>query len=301
MAIGLIFSGQGAQALGMGKALYDNSAAAKHCFDQANDVLEFDLKTICFEGPDSQLTETRVCQPALYVHGCAAVAALKEAGKLPQIKAACGLSLGELTALSIASVYDFTTGLKIVAERGRLMQLACDNTSGGMASLIGGSLEAAEMLAQDCDVDLGNINCPGQVVLSGELDNIKTAVGLAKEKGFKMAVPLKVAGAYHSRLMQPAADAFAQFLNPFEFFKPEITVLTNTTGQAISEPAAIKAALVSQITSTVLWDDCMKGAMALGINQFYECGPGNVLAGLARRIDRSAKVASLSDYKDIPL
>lgn len=299
MSIGLIFSGQGAQAVGMGRSLYENSPAARACFDEADRVLGWSLSQYCFEGPEETLTETRVCQPALYVHGCAVVAALREEGRLPAFVAVAGLSLGELTAHAIAGTYDFATGLKLVAERGRLMQEACDATEGGMASLIGGDVASARALAEKHDVDLGNLNCPGQTVISGEKAKIGAAVAEAKAAGFKMAVPLKVAGAYHSRLMVTARDAFAEALKGASFQKPAVPVFTNTTGQIVSGPEQIKAALVSQITSPVLWEDCFRGMMALGVSEFWECGTGNTLAGLAKRIDRDVKVTPIGTWEDI--
>ncbi|MEO0793737.1 MAG: ACP S-malonyltransferase [Verrucomicrobiota bacterium] len=300
MAVAYIFSGQGAQAVGMGKSLSENSAAARNIFDQANEVLGWDLKSACFAGPAETLTETRVCQPALYVHGIAMVEALREAGKLPEIGGAAGLSLGELTALHVVGVFDFATGLKIVEKRGQLMQEACETTEGGMASLIGGDLQAAYDLAQKHDVDVANLNCPGQTVLSGDKSRIADVVAEAKSAGFKMAIPLKVAGAYHSRLMQPAAVAFAEFLTDIEFKTPTHPVFTNTTGREVSEPSAVKQALVEQVVSSVRWEDCFRGLLALGFSTSYECGPGGVLAGLAKRIDRDAKVVSLSEYSDLP-
>jgi [acyl-carrier-protein] S-malonyltransferase len=302
MAFGFIFSGQGAQQVGMGKSLYENSAAARACFDQAKDILPFDLKQLCFEGPENELTQTKVCQPALYVHGYSIVAALREAGKLPEIAGAAGLSLGELTAYAVAGVYDFETGLRIVAERGRLMQECCEATVGTMASLIGGDVPSAEKLAAECDVDLGNLNCPGQSVLSGEVDKVKAAVAKAKEAGFKMAVPLKVAGAYHSRLMKPAAEKFDAFLKSLPpFSAPAVPVFSNALGARIEDPDQIKQALVDQVTSTVRWTDCVQAMMALGIKDYYECGPGGTLAGLAKRIDRDLNVTSLSTYEELPL
>jgi len=299
MAVAFIFSGQGAQAVGMGRTLNENSAAARKIFDEANDVLGWDVKGACFEGPEPTLTETRVCQPALYIHGVAVIEALREAGKCPEPAGAAGLSLGELTALHIAGVFDFATGLRIVAERGRLMQEACEATRGGMASLIGGDLQAAYELAAKHDVDVANLNCPGQTVLSGDLDRVGAAVADAKPAGFKMAIPLKVAGAYHSRLMKPAADAFAEFLQGQDFGAPTFPVFTNTSGQTVNEPGAIKDALVKQVISPVRWEDCFRGLIALGVDDFYECGPGGVLAGLAKRIDRSVKVTSLSEFADL--
>lgn len=298
MAIGLIFSGQGAQAVGMGRSLYENSVAAKARFEEANEVLGWSLTEACFQGPEEKLTETRICQPALYVHGVAAAEAMKEAGSLPMVRATAGLSLGELTAHHIAGTFDFATGLKLVAERGRLMQEACDAKEGAMASLIGGSPEAAQELAKKHDVDIGNINCPGQIVLSGAKAGIDAAVAEAKESGFKMAVPLKVAGAYHSRLMQPARDAFEAFVRLMDFQEPSIPVFSNTTGEVISEPEGIKAALVAQITSTVLWTNCFSGMMTMGLSTFYECGPGSILAGLARRIDKSASVVAKGEWPE---
>ncbi|WP_309379832.1 ACP S-malonyltransferase [Cerasicoccus frondis] len=300
MAVAFIFSGQGAQAVGMGKSLCENSEAAKQVFDQANDVLGWDLKTVCFEGPVETLTETRVCQPALYVHGIAVVAALREQGKLPEIGGAAGLSLGELTALHLAGVFDFATGLEIVAKRGALMQEACESTNGGMTSLLGGDLQAAYDLAAAHDVDVANLNCPGQTVLSGDKDKIANATAAAQDAGFKRAIPLNVAGAYHSRLMQPAADAFEAFLAEKDFAAPIMPVFTNTTGQEIKAPAEIKQALVKQVVSAVRWEDCFRGLIALGMNEFYECGPGGTLAGLAKRIDRDASVKSLSEFADLP-
>lgn len=299
MAIGLIFSGQGAQSVGMGRSLYENSAAARRLFDEASEVLPFDLKQICFEGPEEELTRTHVCQPALYVHGLAVVAALKELNQLPEVGAAAGLSLGELTALAYAGVFDFATGVQIVAERGRLMQVACDATQGAMTSLIGGDLEKAYNLAKQFDVDVANLNCPGQTVISGDKEKVAAATAAAKEAGFKMAVPLKVAGAYHSRLMQSAADSFKAFLADKPFAKPAIPVFTNTTGRQVSEPEEIKAALVTQVVSSVRWEDCFRGIASLGIDEMYECGPGGTLAGLAKRIDRAASVRSLSEYSDL--
>jgi [acyl-carrier-protein] S-malonyltransferase len=301
MSIGLLFSGQGAQKVGMGQSLYTESATARALYDEADAVLGWKLTEYCFEGPEETLTETRVCQPALYVQGYAIAAILRERGLLGDLRTTLGLSLGELTALAVGGAFDFATGLKIVAERGRLMQEACDATNGAMASLIGGSVEAAEELCAAHDIDVGNRNCPGQIVISGASEKVAAAVEAAKaSKTFKMVVPLKVAGAYHSRLMESARVAFAEFLQTVEISSPEVTVFTNTTGETVSESDAIKAALVKQVVSTVRWDDCMNGAIGLGVTEFYECGPGGVLAGLARRINRDAKVTSLAEYADLP-
>jgi [acyl-carrier-protein] S-malonyltransferase len=299
MSTALLFSGQGAQKVGMGHSLCHAYPSAKAWFDQADRVFGESLSRICFEGPESVLTETRVCQPALYVHGYTLFKLLEEQGHLSGLKAALGLSLGEVTALAAAGVFDFETGLRIVAERGRLMQEACDATQGAMASLIGGEISAVEALCAEFDVDLANLNCPGQIVVSGEAAKVAALVDKAKTQSFKMVVPLKVAGAYHSRLMRPAADRFAAFLEPLPFACPTITVFTNTTGEAIDDPAAIKQALVKQVFSPVRWEDCMRGAITLGVERCFECGPGAVLAGLARRIDRNQTVIPLSEAEDL--
>ena len=300
MAKGILFSGQGAQTVGMGRSLYENSKTARAFYEEANEVLGWDLKSICFDGPDETLTETKVCQPALYVQGYALFSILKERGKLNELKAACGLSLGELTALAAAGVYDFATGLRLVAERGRLMQLACDATKGGMAAVIGGALEDVQIFCNEFDIEIANLNCPGQIVISG--DNAKVIEAVAASKGrFKLCKPLNVAGAYHSCLMNSARDAFAEFIKDFDFKAPEIVCYTNVTGGQISDPEAIKEALVSQIVSSVRFEDNLRNMAAdNGINEFYECGPGKVLAGFAKRIDRSLVVTPMSEFEEVP-
>ena len=300
MKTALLFSGQGAQSVGMAKSLFDNYDSVKDLFNRADDTLGFKLSQICFEGPMAELTKTSVCQPALYLHGIAVVQVMKERGMLDSIDAVLGLSLGELTAHAVAGTYSFETGLKIVAERGRLMQEACDATKGAMASLIGGTEESVLPYCEEFDIDMSNLNCPGQIVISGDAENIAKAVAVAKErKDFKMVVPLKVAGAYHSRLMKPARDAFEKFLEPIDFAEPTIPVFTNVSGQQVKNPQEIKDNLVKQVVSTVRWEDCVNNATKLGIEQFYECGPGGVLAGMMKRINRDASIKSLAETRDL--
>ncbi len=299
MATGLLFSGQGAQRVGMGRTFHDNSPTARAWYDEANTVLGYDLKKLCFEGPEEDLTQTRVCQPALYVHGYVAFKLLEERGGLADCQTALGLSLGELTALAAAGVFDFATGLKLVAARANLMQEACAATRGGMAALIGGDRTGVEALCRECDVDMANLNSPGQIVVSGECEKIDQVVAVARSKGFKMAVPLKVAGAYHSRLMARASAAFAEVLRPVPFQTPRWTVFTNVTGRPVRAAEEIKSALVRQIVSSVLWEDCQRAALALGITEFYECGPGAVLAGFAKRIDKAIVVKPASEWAEI--
>lgn len=300
MPIGLLFSGQGAQAVGMGQSLFENSPAAKALYEEADATLGWSLSDFSFNGPDEELTKTSVCQPALYVHGMAGLAAWREKGGVPEVGAALGLSLGELTALAAAGAFGFATGLKVVAERGRLMQEACEATDGGMASVIGADRETVAKLCEDFDIDMANLNCPGQIVISGEMAKVEAAAADAKNRGARMAKTLNVAGAYHSRLMQGAADKLEAFLEDIEVKQPKWPVFTNTTGGQVSEPAAIKAALVKQVSSSVLWEDCMANAAALGIAEFYEFGPGGVLVGLARRIDKQLSVTAVAEFADIP-
>lgn len=283
----------------MGKSLYDGSAAARSLYDEADRVLGWSLTKVSFEGPESELTQTKICQPALYVHGLATLAALKEQGKVPEVKFALGLSLGEVTALAAAGVFDFATGLKVVAERGRLMQVACEQSVGGMAALIGEERTKVEEICREFDIQAANFNAPGQIIVSGDKAKVDALVAAAKEKGLKRVIPLNVAGAYHSRLMEPARAAFAQYLAGVEFKAPQFIVFTNTTGQAVRTPAEIRDALVKQVVSSVLWEDCMRSAIAAGATEFWECGPGAVLAGLAKRTDKSWVVKSFSEYADV--
>lgn len=299
MSLALIFSGQGAQKVGMGKSLYDGSAAARALYDEANLVLGWDLKKISFEGPEPELTQTKVCQLALFVHGLAVIAALREKGKLPEAKFAMGLSLGEVTALTVAGVFDFPTGLKVVAERGRLMQLACEKSTGGMAAIIGEERTKIAELCREFDIETANFNAPGQIIVSGEKAKVDALVAAAKDRGLKRVMALNVAGAYHSCLMEPARAAFAEYLAGVTFNRPMLTVFSNTTGQVVSEPAQIREALVRQVVSSVLWEDCMRACAAAGATEFWECGQGGVLAGLARRTEKAWVVKSYAEFAEV--
>ena len=301
MALALLFAGQGAQKVGMGRSLCEHSPAARALYNQANAVLGWDLTKVSFDGPDAELTQTRICQPALFVHGLATWAALRETEKVPagEPRAAAGLSLGEVTAYCAADVFDFETGLRIVAERGRLMQQACEQTTGSMAAIIGEERAKVQELCREFEIEAANFNAPGQIIISGERNKISAAVAAAKDRGMKKVMPLNVAGAYHSRLMEPARAAFAAFLEPIHFGAPKFQVFTNTTGQQVEDPIAIKSALAKQVVSSVLWEDCMRGLAAAGTTEFWELGPGGVLSGLARRTEKTWVVKSLSEFADV--
>jgi [acyl-carrier-protein] S-malonyltransferase len=284
----------------MGASLVANSQTAKALYARADEVLGWSLSRICFEGPDSELTQTRVCQPALFVHGLAVHAILSERGLLGNVSLAAGLSLGEVTALTAAGAFDFETGLRVVAERGRLMQLACEQSKGTMAAVIGEERPAVDALCAEFDIDLANFNSPGQLVISGEVSKVHAAVEAAKARGMKRVTLLNVAGAYHSRLMEPARAAFEAFLAGVPVASPKYTVLTNTTGGPVSSPAEIRAALVKQVVSPVLWSTCMETAAARGVTTFFECGVAGTLAGLAKRINRELKVTSVAEWTEVP-
>jgi [acyl-carrier-protein] S-malonyltransferase len=294
--IALLFAGQGAQQVGMGKDLAEKYPAARELFDRADAILGRALSKICFDGSEEELTQTKNCQPALFVHGLACLAALRvEAGDFP-VRAAAGLSLGEFTAHAAASTFDFETGLRLVAQRGLFMQEACEETNGGMAAMIGGDESAVRALAAECDVDVANLNSPGQIVLSGESSKVALAVSLAKEHGVRLAKTLNVAGAYHSRLMNSAFELLGEELQKITFAKPNFPVICNVDACPVSEQDEIRQSLQDQVTGTVCWTETQE----LLVDQekcdlFIEIGPGGVLAGLLNRTRKGMACVSISD------
>ncbi|MDB4354054.1 ACP S-malonyltransferase [Akkermansiaceae bacterium] len=295
----LLFSGQGAQKVGMGKDLVDAYPTARSLFEKADDVLGRPLTQLMFEGPTEDLTRTGNCQPALFLHGLSLLAVLQE--KLPHLDpvAAAGLSLGEMTAHAAAGTFAFEEGLRLVARRGELMDEACAATSGTMAAMIGGSEEDVRRLAADCDVDVANLNCPGQLVLSGKEDGIDKAVAQAKEYGLRMGKKLSVAGAYHSRLMASAQEKLAVALSEVEVGTPSIPVISNFLAEPAQGPDAIRDSLTQQVTGSVRWIESMQLLRSQGHDLFIELGPGKVLAGLMARIDKEAKVISIEDAESL--
>src|SRR5436309_3501000 len=284
--IALLFAGQGAQSVGMGRDLAEQFAAAADLFQQADEILGRRLSEIAWSGPIEELTKTSNCQPALYVHGVACFAALRELAGNFAVEAAAGLSLGELTAHAAAGTFDFENGLKLVQRRGELMDEACAATNGAMAAMIGADENSARALAADADVDVANINSPGQIVLSGERAKVEVAVALAKEHGIRRAAMLNVAGAYHSRLRESAYEKLSVALLEIEMQPPSFAVFSNVTGEAVSTLLEIRRTLQDQVTSTVRWVDCMEGMLERGCDLFIELGPSGVLAGLLKRTNK---------------
>ncbi len=297
--IALMFAGQGAQTVGMGRDLAEQFPVAGDLFRKADEILGRNLSEIAWNGPIEELTKTSNCQPALFVHGLACLAALREVAGEFSIGGAAGLSLGELTAHAAAGTFDFAAGVSLVQKRGEFMDEACTATVGGMAALIGGAENDVRQLAADEDVDVANINAPGQIVISGELAKVEAAVGIAKEHGIRRATMLNVAGAYHSRLMESAYQKFGSALLDVQMQLPQFPVISNVTGEEVKTLPEIHRTLQDQITSTVRWADCMERLNQLGCDLFIELGPGGILAGLVKRIRKDVDVISVTDAESV--
>lgn len=291
----LLFSGQGAQKVGMGKDFAEQSATVREMAVKADETLGFPISHIMFEGPDEELTKTSRCQPALYLHGLMAWALIRE--RLPDLKpvAAAGLSLGEFTAHAAAGTFSFEDGLRIVGKRGAFMEEACNATEGSMAALLGGDEDQVRALAAETDVDVANYNAPGQIVLSGSVAGINAAVAKAKDFGIRRAIQLHVAGAYHSRLMQSAQDQLAAELAALDFAAPSIPVVCNYAATPVAEAAEIRTMLEKQVTGSVRWTASIERLVAMGHRRFLELGPGKVIAGLVGKIVKDAEVISVED------
>jgi [acyl-carrier-protein] S-malonyltransferase len=291
----LLFAGQGAQAVGMGKDLAAQFPSAKSSFERANATLGYDLARICFEGPETELTKTEHAQPGIFLVGWVAFELLRE--KVPGLEyhATAGLSLGEFTALAGAGAMSFEDGLRVVRERGRFMQEACETTQGGMAAIIGLDEAATRQVCSEAGAYLANLNCPGQIVISGPFDKLQQACELAKTRGAKRALPLPVAGAYHSPLMSSAQTKLENALKSVRISQPKVTVVSNVTAQPHSSPTEIAQRLVEQVTASVRWEDSMRYLLAQGFTRFIELGPGTALSGFMKRIDRNAQMLNIAD------
>ncbi|MDR0534232.1 MAG: ACP S-malonyltransferase [Verrucomicrobiales bacterium] len=299
MKTGVIFSGQGAQFVGMGKDLVEAHSEAASLFAQADALLQNGFQDACFNGPDEKLTDTSYCQPALFVHGLSLLAILKKLRPDFQFQSTAGLSLGEFTAHTAAGHFRFEDGLKLVANRGRLMQEACLKTKGGMLSLIGATAEQAQELAAATDLEVANYNCPGQIVLSGAAEKIAEAAEKGKAMGLKRALPLNVAGAYHSRLMKSAQEGLKPVLDEVTVNASDIAVYSNVTGKRVIGNAEIKETLLRQVTGSVRWQDCVEEMIRDGVTQLIELGPGKILAGMCKRINKDIPCISIGSLAEL--
>lgn len=289
----LLFPGQGAQFTGMGHKLYTDHDRAREIFDQADEILGYALSKIMFEGTEEELKQTKITQPALYVHSMATLAVQDD---IPVAKYMAGHSLGECSALAAAGALTFEDGLKLVDHRARAMQAACDIQPSTMAAIVGLEDKIIENVCLEIDevVVPANYNCPGQLVISGSITGIEKAVETLKEQGARQAVILKVAGAFHSPLMSSASDSFADFVDSIQFKRPICPVVQNVSASAVTDPDELKSNLIKQLTSPVRWSSSVQYMISNGISEVVEVGGnGKVLRGLMRRIDRSIDAVAM--------
>jgi [acyl-carrier-protein] S-malonyltransferase len=292
--VALLFPGQGAQAVGMGKELCASNPAARGVFDRASEILGYDLADVCFNGPEERLNSTVVSQPAIFVASWAALSQWRQ--EKPEMvaasHAAAGLSLGEYTALAFAGALTFDDAVRVVKARGEAMQAASDATPSGMASILGLELAQVEQLCSEARavgrIWIANLLGPGNLVVSGERKGLDAIASRAETAGATRVVPLAVAGAFHTEIMRPADDTLKAVLDRVEIRRPRIPVISNVDAQPHEDPNEIRAILVRQVVSPVLWEDCVRKMLAEGVQQFFEIGPGRVLKALLKRIDRKA-------------
>ena len=290
-----VFPGQGAQFVGMGKDLYENNPLAKELFEKANDILGYRITDIMFDGTDEELKQTKVTQPAVFLHSVIKALCLGEEFK-PNMVA--GHSLGEFSALVAAGAISFEDGLKLVYARAMAMQKACDMAPSTMAAIVGLDDEVIEKICEEVSgadgvVVAANYNCPGQLVISGNIEAINAACEKLKAAGAKRALPLKVGGAFHSPLMQPAKDELQAAIEKTEFKAPLCPIYQNVDGKPHTEPEEIKANLIAQLTSSVRWTSCVKNMIEDGADDFTECGPGKALQGMIARINKSVAISGI--------
>ena len=300
--VAYVFPGQGSQSVGMGRDLYDNFAPAKAIFDQADEALGFALSSLCFEGPEDELRKTINAQPALVTASIACLEAVKEIGgnnALPSPAFTAGHSLGEYTALAVAEVLDFTSTVRLARERGRLMYEAGLAKPGSMAAIIGLEETALAEICQQTGVWLANINCPGQLVISGAVDNLNSAMEQAKEKGASRVVPLPVSGAFHTPLMQSAVDGMAKVVATLSFKEPAVPIIGNTSAQPLTTAEAVKEELLKQLCNPVQWQRSVEYMIDNGATTFIEIGPGRVLSGLVKRINKDAETINVGDAEAV--
>lgn len=299
MSTAFIFPGQGSQDPGMGQDLYRASAAARRVFDQADQAVGFPLSQLCFNGPADELTRTINAQPALVAVSLAALAAAREAGVLAEPAYVAGHSLGEYTALAAAGALPAGQAVALARERGRLMQAAGDQCPGAMAAVIGMEAQPLARVCEATGVVMANMNCPGQIVISGQVEKITAATRLARKQGAKLVVGLQVSGAFHSPLMEPAVPGMRQAVTAQHIDDPAIPVVANTTATPLTGTREVKNELIRQLTSCVHWQASLEYMAAHGVDTFIEIGPGNVLSGLVDRTIPAATTITINTPADI--
>ena len=300
MDVAFLFPGQGSQFTGMGKDLYDTYPEAKKIYDRAAALLDFDLLSVCFTGPAETLTQTRYSQPAIFVTSMAALEVLKHHKKFSQYapKFAAGLSLGEATALCAAEAITFEDGVKFVRARGQFMDEAALQTPGLMAAVLGAELPLVEELCRQTGAEVGNLNAPGQIVISGRRKNVEEAVEKLREKGAKKVIPLDVSGGFHSSCMDSACVRIEKSLKDTPIARPKISVVSNLTANIEDNPEKIKQNLIKQMNHRTLWEDSMRFIISKGVRTFIEFAPGKVLKGLLKKIDPAVETVCLGNPED---
>jgi [acyl-carrier-protein] S-malonyltransferase len=297
----LIFPGQGSQVVGMGRDLCDAYPQARAVFDKANELLKFDIKKLCFEGPQEELSTTDNSQPAILTASIAGLRVFESSGLSANFtpKFSLGLSLGEYTALVAAGSISFEDALILVRKRGEFMEEASRKTPGRMACVLGMELKVVEDLCRGIGCEIANLNCPGQVVVSGKAGNVELFAGLAKDKGAKRVLMLDVSGPFHSSLMTPARDKLKDYIDKVRILPPKLSFISNVDAGIHADPARIKENLIAQVNSKTLWEESVRRVIESGVKTFLEIGPGQVLKGLLKKIDPKLEIRNIGNSHDL--
>lgn len=294
-----VFPGQGSQSVGMGYKLYQSLAKAKEVFQEADEALQFSISRLCFEGPEEELRQTINAQPAIMTVSIACLRAASENNHTISPVFVAGHSLGEYTALVAAHVLEFADAVRLVRERGRLMQKAGEIKPGGMAAIIGMEKEAVSAICRESGAEIANLNCSVQIVISGSKEALACASGLAEARGARRVIPLQVSGAFHSTLMQPTIEGMSEAISKVNFRTPKVPIVANSTGQPVTTADGVKEELLRQLCNCVQWQPSVEYMLEEGVSTFIEIGPGQVLSGLIKRISNKVQILHVSDLESI--